>query len=221
MDIANLPENTEDLLVYLLVTAERSGRTYETLRRMKNVEPALAWLMENGYVYEYWGSLDLTLAGLQAAREIQNSPQETQHNVRDTTQIMPNSNVMIMLDTHPLRPRRERSRLALENQVLHFLLAFDVPKNALPIPVLDGDILGRIDEADINLPNDNFLSGQHCRFNIKLTEGRPTLYVTDLESRNGTYVNKVRLTKGQSGRLEHGSRVAVGNTLLLVVQIPR
>ncbi len=217
----NLPENTEALLIYLLVTAERGGRTYETLHKMPDTDEALAWLTENGFIYDYWGSIDLTLAGLQAARQIQTSASEGTRSVRETATIVPGPVSAVTFDTHPLRVRSEHSRLAIEKQVLLFMLAFDVPKNALPIPVLDGDILGRYEEADINLPSDDFVSGEHCRFSIKSADGHPTLFIEDMGSRNGTYVNKVRLEKQRVTKLEHGSRVAVGSTILIVVQIPR
>jgi len=221
MSLASLPENTEALLLYLLVTSDRGGRSYETLRKMQNIEKAMTWLIENNYAYEYQDSLDLTLAGLHAARQVQISTDDRTRSTRDTAQITSGPVHTVMFDTHPLRPRRERSRIDLDKQVLHYLLAFDMPKNALPIPVLDGDILGRDDDADINLPEDDYISSQHCCFSIKLTDSRPTLYVEDLGSRNGTYVNKTLLEKQRRVRLEHGSRVSVGSTILIVVQIPR
>ena len=220
MSLASLPENTEALLLYLLTTVERSGRTLDTIRRLKNVEEALSWLMENGYVHEYWGSLDLTLAGMHAARQLQSSSEEAPRTTRETAPMLSDGAVTTMLDTHPLRPRRDRSRLALEKQTLQFLLAFDKPQNALPIPVLDGDILGR-SEADINLPEDDYISGQHCSFSVKTVAGQSTLFIEDLGSRNGTFVNKAQIKKGQLTPLDHGSRIQVGSTTLIVVAIPR
>lgn len=67
-------------------------------------------------------------------------------------------------------------------------------------------IVGR-DGADLNFPDDLFMSGEHCR--IDETDGRFTL--TDLNSRNGTYV---RISDEK--QLEHGDYVFIGRKLLRV-----
>jgi len=67
-------------------------------------------------------------------------------------------------------------------------------------------VVGR-DGADLNFPDDLFMSGEHCR--IDETDGRFTL--TDLNSRNGTYV---RLSDER--QLEHGDYVFIGRKLLRV-----
>ncbi|MEM1030628.1 MAG: FHA domain-containing protein [Myxococcota bacterium] len=63
------------------------------------------------------------------------------------------------------------------------------------------------DGADLNFPEDLFMSAEHCR--IDFSDGRFSL--TDLDSRNGTYVR----IKGER-RLEHGDYVFIGRKLLRV-----
>lgn len=63
------------------------------------------------------------------------------------------------------------------------------------------------DGADLNFPEDLFMSAEHCR--IDFANGQFTL--TDLDSRNGTYVR----IKGER-RLEHGDYVFIGRKLLRV-----
>jgi pSer/pThr/pTyr-binding forkhead associated (FHA) protein len=63
------------------------------------------------------------------------------------------------------------------------------------------------DGADLNFPEDLFMSAEHCR--IDFQGGKFTL--TDLDSRNGTYVR----IKGER-KLEHGDYVFIGRKLLRV-----
>lgn len=63
------------------------------------------------------------------------------------------------------------------------------------------------DGADLNFPEDLFMSAEHCR--IDHNGGKFTL--TDLDSRNGTYV---RITGER--KLEHGDYVFIGRKLLRV-----
>ena len=110
---------------------------------------------------------------------------------------------MPTLDTHPLRAGAEHpvSTEGESQQALQYLLAFESPRNVLPIPVLNGDILGRFADVDISLHHDEFISSEHCRFTIE-NERRisSTLYVEDLGSRNGTSVNGFQLEPGSDVR---------------------
>lgn len=63
------------------------------------------------------------------------------------------------------------------------------------------------DGADLNFPEDLFMSGEHCRLDHR--GGKFTL--TDLDSRNGTYVR----IKGERP-LKHGDYVFIGRKLLRV-----
>jgi pSer/pThr/pTyr-binding forkhead associated (FHA) protein len=70
----------------------------------------------------------------------------------------------------------------------------------------DSMTVGR-DGADLNFPEDLFMSGEHCRITCK--DGKYTL--TDLDSRNGTYA---RIQEER--KLEHGDYVFIGRKLLRV-----
>ena len=63
------------------------------------------------------------------------------------------------------------------------------------------------DGADLNFPEDLFMSAEHCR--IENQGGKFTL--ADLDSRNGTYVRIV-----EERTLEHGDYVFIGRKLLRV-----
>lgn len=75
--------------------------------------------------------------------------------------------------------------------------------------LLDRDeiIIGR-DEGDLTLPNDTFVSGDHCRF---LREGN-AVYLEDLGSSNGTYI---RVRAGQC--VAFGGLVLIGHTQFRVL----
>lgn len=131
-----------------------------------------------------------------------------------------------LLDTsHPgTNGNGNGSSAAAKNPVIvRFLLAFEKPKDVLPIPVVHNDVLGRSRNANIWLRHDNFISNKHCRFEIRrdstLTSSQYNLYVEDLGSTNGTCIDDVPLEEGKQ-LLRHGSRITVGNTVLIVVHIP-
>jgi pSer/pThr/pTyr-binding forkhead associated (FHA) protein len=67
-------------------------------------------------------------------------------------------------------------------------------------------VVGR-DGADLNFPEDLYMSAQHCR--VEMQGGKLTL--TDLNSRNGTYA---RITDERV--LQHGDYVFIGRKLLRV-----
>jgi hypothetical protein len=105
---------------------------------------------------------------------------------------------------------------------MRYMLAFETLKDVLPIPVLDEDILGRSRNTNIWLKHDEFVSLRHCRFKLKRERNSKyyNLYVEDLNSSNGTYVDHIMLEPGKPVLLKHGSHLQIGNTVLLVVQIP-
>jgi hypothetical protein len=108
---------------------------------------------------------------------------------------------------------------------VRYMLAFETATDALPVPVLNGDILGRHTRADICLTFDEFVSSQHCRFHVCRDDnsGHTMLYIEDLSSRNGTQVNDVYLEDLDGGLhpLYHGDRLRIGRTVLIVTEIPR
>lgn len=73
-------------------------------------------------------------------------------------------------------------------------------------PREDTVAIGR-EHCHINFPNDRFISGRHCRVDF----GGVGAVLTDLQSRNGTYVR----IKGQR-ELQHGDYLFLGRQLLRV-----
>jgi hypothetical protein len=68
--------------------------------------------------------------------------------------------------------------------------------------------LGRIADNDIALDDDTFMSSHHARIEIR-PEG---VWVVDLDSTNGTFVNGQRVSGDRS--LRKGDRLQVGSTVL-------
>jgi pSer/pThr/pTyr-binding forkhead associated (FHA) protein len=68
--------------------------------------------------------------------------------------------------------------------------------------------IGRLDDNDIIIDDDTFISSHHARLEIR-PEG---VWVVDLQSTNGSFVNGQRLTGERSVR--KGDRIQVGSTVL-------
>ena len=68
--------------------------------------------------------------------------------------------------------------------------------------------IGRVDNNDINIDDDTFISSHHARIEVR-PEG---VWVVDLKSTNGSFVNGQRLTGERSVR--KGDRIQVGSTVL-------
>jgi pSer/pThr/pTyr-binding forkhead associated (FHA) protein len=66
--------------------------------------------------------------------------------------------------------------------------------------------VGRAGNNDVALPEDEFASGRHARFEPR----RDGVYVEDIGSTNGTFVNGIRVTRDR--RLAPGDVVRVGET---------
>ncbi len=86
-----------------------------------------------------------------------------------------------------------------------------VKSDALPpgdeIPVAGGSLsVGRGGQNDVPLDGDEFASAEHARFEAR----RDGLWVEDVGSTNGTYVNGARVTTPR--RLGSGDIVRVGQT---------
>ncbi|MFP5385003.1 MAG: FHA domain-containing protein [Bacteriovoracia bacterium] len=75
-----------------------------------------------------------------------------------------------------------------------------------------GQILnvGRSRECDLKVDDDK-LSGQHCRFYLK----KDKLEITDLDSKNGTYLNGIRIEQSE---VFVGDQIRVGATLITLVE---
>lgn len=76
-------------------------------------------------------------------------------------------------------------------------------------PIRDGQslLLGRSGECDIALPGESNVSARHCR--VSMSGGE--LYITDLGSTNGTYVEGHCLNANQSVPLADGSVIYLGS----------
>jgi len=74
---------------------------------------------------------------------------------------------------------------------------------------VDGEAtVGRGGGCTISVPSDTFVSQVHAR----LTERNGALWIEDLGSTNGTFVNGKQLT--EAVKLRTGDRVQIGNTLI-------
>jgi pSer/pThr/pTyr-binding forkhead associated (FHA) protein len=97
------------------------------------------------------------------------------------------------------RPSGESELVVEESEVL-------APETRFPIR--DGATsIGRSSASDIVLKSDDYASGRHAR----LTRHGGLLYVEDMGSTNGTYVNE-RKTVGATP-LRHGDTVRIGSTI--------
>ncbi|HQX55985.1 MAG TPA: GGDEF domain-containing protein [Pyrinomonadaceae bacterium] len=84
---------------------------------------------------------------------------------------------------------------------------------AVPIPLEREEvILGRALEADVRV-NDTQVSRQHARVTTQIdpSTGSSQYFLSDLNSRNGTFLNGDRITMS---RLTNGDKIAIGETLL-------
>ncbi len=126
---------------------------------------------------------------------------------------------------HPLRftdtSFLQNERLKKESDIaVRFVLTFEEFPAALPLPVVDRDSMGRSRKNDIWLRHDLWVSGEQCRFHIKQTRGSYELYVEDLNSKNGTFVDGKRVAPRKQVLLRHGTRLKVGqHTAMIITQI--
>ena len=80
-----------------------------------------------------------------------------------------------------------------------------------PIPTGDLIRIGTMDACDIRIPNDTYVSRQHC--SVSLVDGE--LNLVDLGSTHGTFVNGQEVGRDPA-HLQDGDRLQVGATLLTV-----
>lgn len=135
---------------------------------------------------------------------------------------LPNSHLMRVHKLHHPTPEdRARGRI-VQAQAIYYMLGFNQHRQAIPIPILDGDILGRGQGADISFSNDLSVSRSHCQFKIKTDKagGKPRMTIEDLDSTAGTIVNSARLQSGHPQAVKHGDHIVIGNVSLVVVEIP-
>lgn len=229
MSLLSIPDTAQSLLLYLLNAKFAAATTLDAMRRAElgftNLEEILSMLIEIDFVCKEGDAYELSFAGVQFARRIEAQVLEDQIGTDDSGTPHASAELahsMPLFDTHPLRTSllHPYEGIAPRRAELHFMLAFEVPRNVLPTPVLDGDTLGRSTEVDICLDCDEFISGRHCRFHIDPMPDGVWLSIEDLGSRNGTLVDGVPLEPNMIVPLRHGSRIRVGSTILIVMQIP-
>jgi hypothetical protein len=84
-----------------------------------------------------------------------------------------------------------------------------------PVQVRGETVLGRKPADGVVALGDRYMSGQHAR--VRVAGGRAT--VTDLDSKNRTYVNDAPLPPHQEHPLEPGDTLRMGNTVLRLVRV--
>lgn len=84
-----------------------------------------------------------------------------------------------------------------------------------PVQVRGETVLGRRPADGVVALGDRYMSGQHAR--VRVSGGRAT--VTDLDSKNRTYVNDAPLPPHREHPLEPGDTLRMGNTVLRLVRV--
>lgn len=134
---------------------------------------------------------------------------------------------------HPLRnphapPKQEvltannnaQRKLFMRQHEIYFMLGFVDRRDVPPVPVLDGDLLGRDPRAHIYLRHDDTISHRQCEFQVRMTKsGAMQLWVKDLGSLNGTYINRAPIEPGRFVCVPARAHLRIGNTTLTVIQI--
>ncbi|HEX6747538.1 MAG TPA: FHA domain-containing protein [Longimicrobium sp.] len=81
---------------------------------------------------------------------------------------------------------------------------------------IDGEMtVGRKPDAGVFALGDRYMSGRHARF--RTVAGR--LYVTDLDSKNRTFVNEQPIAPNQEVEMRPGDTVRMGNTVLRLARV--
>lgn len=94
-------------------------------------------------------------------------------------------------------------------QVSLKVLAGPYKGRVFPFDQHDTFLIGRTNDAHLCLPGDRFFSRHHCLLEID----PPRCYLRDLGSKNGTFVNGLRV---RESFLKHGDQIQGGESVLLV-----
>lgn len=78
------------------------------------------------------------------------------------------------------------------------------------IPVNTSTVFGRSSKADCHVADDQ-MSGSHCRFHLKFDR----LEITDLDSKNGTYLNGIRVERSE---IFIGDEIKMGKTKITLLE---
>ncbi|HET6762222.1 MAG TPA: FHA domain-containing protein [Longimicrobiaceae bacterium] len=84
-----------------------------------------------------------------------------------------------------------------------------------PVRIQGETVVGRRAEAGVTALGDRYMSGRHARFRV--SGGRLT--VTDLDSKNRTFVNDTPLPPHQEHALNPGDAIRMGNTILRLARV--
>lgn len=121
----------------------------------------------------------------------------------------------------PLVPEHRAAAPAYSNQPAHAAPAGGGGRGALlevvssetlrePVRIEGETVLGRKPEPGVQATGDRYMSSRHARF--RASGGRVT--VTDLDSKNRTFVNEQPIPPHQERALNPGDTVRMGNTVL-------
>ncbi|HET7274475.1 MAG TPA: FHA domain-containing protein [Longimicrobiaceae bacterium] len=93
----------------------------------------------------------------------------------------------------------------------------DSPAVALQGPLrVDGElVIGRKSEDGVRGMDDRYMSARHARF--KVESGR--LWVTDLDSKNRTFINDIPLPAHEATAVEVGDTIRIGTTTLRLTRV--
>lgn len=84
-----------------------------------------------------------------------------------------------------------------------------------PLKVRGEMTLGRTAEEGVHGVGDRYMSARHARFHVD----RGRLWVTDLDSKNRTFLNEEPIPPHQPQAVEPGDTIRMGNTTVRVVDI--
>ncbi len=111
-------------------------------------------------------------------------------------------------------------KLFVRQNEIYFMLGFVDRRDVPPVPVLDGDLLGRDPHAHIYLRHDNAISHRQCEFQVRVAKnGAMQLWVKYLRSLNGTYINRAPIDPDRFVFVPARAHLRIGNTTLTVIQI--
>ncbi len=122
-------------------------------------------------------------------------------------------------DDEPYRPgapapaREDRHRIISKGIPEMVVESSDILAPDTRFPIGDGTMsIGRSSSSDVVLKSDDYVSGRHAR----ITHHADLLYIEDLNSTNGTFVND-RKTIGATP-LRSGDTVRIGSTIFRYVE---
>lgn len=156
-----------------------------------------------------------------ADEEDETEPYDTALDEDTVPRSSPSPQLLPTLHQHPLRSHKSPATNGNgRHQVdtIRYVLSFKMPEDALPVPIMHNDIVGRSSQADIWLRHDSYISNLHCRFRIHVNpkNDQYVLSVQNLSTSNGTRVNG-HYIDDEIHPLKDGSQIRIGLYTLLIV----